>query len=464
MNSNDHSDLTAYALGELDAEHSEAMAQWVAENPAARAEVDATTALGEHLRQSAPVSLHRLLPDQRAAILNGPQRVRQLVAAAAQSSKRKPSILRRTLIGVGQFAAAAVFLAIGFIVGGHFNQRTTREVAGTKPQPPSPAKSPASPIITVPFKAKELPAPALAEVSTPAAEPEKTPAPQAKPAPAPESPKTVVAVAAVDAAAKEPARPPMPKTRVLTEAFVSTSKAAQSQVSLHPSDTRFVSKAVPTAAAMISANTKPIEPAARAKQPELRIHSWKAEVASCPWNEAHRLIRVSIQMPGEQDAAAPGLSYPLQVSFDPNYVRSYRRLSTRSIAPAAADAPGFQIVWYEFQPNGQATDAARDGAAKMVGSITLPNTRFTSVATGPFDGSRLQIMDRGASWKNAREDFLFETALAGFGLLLKGDSNVAGLNHSLVLDLAHRAVNDDRTGECAKFIKLVQDAQRMAGL
>lgn len=463
MNTNDHPDLTAYALGELDAEHSEAMAQWVAAHPEARAEVDATTALSGHLQQSAPRIDYRLHAAQRAALLSGPQKVRQLVAAASQSSKRKPASLRFVLKLAGQFAAAALFLAAGFIAGTWFNARSPRDVASARPTTPPSAKPQATGTITVPFKAKEIPAPVIADAPSP--EPVKpAPAPVATPAPKPEAPKTIVATAPVDPAAKEPARVPMPKTRVLTEAFVSTSKTALSQVPLHPAETRFVTKSVPTAAAIAPANTKPVEPVARTKQPELRIHSWKAEVASCPWNEAHRLVRITIQMPGDQEAAAAGLSYPLQVTFDPNYVRNYRRLSTRSLAAAAADAPAFHTVWYEFQPNGQPAASPRDGVSRMIGSITLPNARFTTTAMGPFDSSHLQIMDRGTSWRTAREDFLFETALAGFGLMLKGDSSTAGLNHTLLLNLAHRAENDDRTGECARFIKLVQDAQRMAGL
>jgi len=46
----------------------------------------------------------------------------------------------------------------------------------------------------------------------------------------------------------------------------------------------------------------------------------------------------------------------------------------------------------------------------------------------------LQIVDRGTAWTSARDDFLFESAIMGFGLLLKGDKDCGRLNHALVLD------------------------------
>jgi hypothetical protein len=71
-------------------------------------------------------------------------------------------------------------------------------------------------------------------------------------------------------------------------------------------------------------------------------------------------------------------------------------------------------------------------------------------------------VDRGTGWANARDDFLFESAIMGFGLLLKGEKDSGVLDHALVLDLALRAGAED--GERAKFAKLVKDAQKAAGL
>ena len=96
--------------------------------------------------------------------------------------------------------------------------------------------------------------------------------------------------------------------------------------------------------------------------------------------------------------------------------------------------------------------------------MILPNARFTSQAVGPFDSSRLQVIDRGYSLQNAREDFVFETSVVGFGLLLRGEDQLGSLNHGLVLNLAKQAKGADAGGERARFIRLVQDAQRATGL
>jgi len=98
----------------------------------------------------------------------------------------------------------------------------------------------------------------------------------------------------------------------------------------------------------------------------------------------------------------------------------------------------------------------------VIGHVTVPNARFTTATTAPFDASSLLIVDRGAGWASARDDFLFESAIMGFGLLLKGEKNSGVLDHALVLDLALRAGAED--GERAKFAKLVKDAQKAAGL
>jgi hypothetical protein len=83
---------------------------------------------------------------------------------------------------------------------------------------------------------------------------------------------------------------------------------------------------------------------------------------------------------------------------------------------------------------------------------------------GPFDSSKLQIMDRGYSLQNAREDFVFETSVVGFGLLLRGAEQLGALNHELVLNLANQSKGADSNGERGRFIRLVQDAKLAAGL
>ena len=472
MNNPDHPDLTAYALGELDAEHAETMSRWVAENAEAGAEVDALNDLCQRLQSTAPIAMDMLHPHQRDAIMTGPQRVRKMVAAA-KASRRRPSFFAPLAYGFSRAAAAAVLVTGGYMAGTHVSG--SKPTVAATPAAPTPASvevkptttAVASVVIQPPFKAKEVP---QVVTAPPPVEPAAKPVQEEAVAVAPPkveitTPAVEVVVASLPPAllpAKELAKPAMPKTQVLSESFVSTTKSTLAQVTLRPAETRHVvprSNEAVAAAPLVHA-AKAIEAVAHGKQPDLLIHSWKSEVASCPWNEEHRLLRVTIQIPGDQPAAQQAASYPLQVTFSPNHVRSYRQICQRSIPAAAVDAPAFHIVWYEFQPNGQASEAA----TKIIGTATLSNSRFTTAAAGPFDGSKLHLLDRGADLNAAKDDFLFESAVVGFGLLLKGEKDTGELNHSLVLDLAKRAAGADRNGERARFVKLVEDAEHSTGL
>jgi hypothetical protein len=121
---------------------------------------------------------------------------------------------------------------------------------------------------------------------------------------------------------------------------------------------------------------------------------------------------------------------------------------------------GIQTVWYEFQP--VSDEAVRTG--RPVATVTLEKSRFTTPNVGPFDSSKLAVLDRGTAWASAREDFLFESAVVGFGMLLRGGHNSPALNHEVVLSLAEKGKGADASGERAKFIREVNDARRAAGL
>jgi len=460
MNPNDcdHPDLTAHLLGELDAEHAEAMAAWMESNPEARAEAGRISSLAQMLAETAPVSFHTLRPEQRAAVLSGPQRVRQMVAAVQKPKRR--AVVPVMVWGAVRLAAAAAIAVAGYIAGVHFGTRQDDTAVATLPAigPVEKKEVPKTP----PFRAKEIPAPMLAEESSrpveKAAVPKReTVVPVASlPAP-PVAPKPVVAVA-------------LASNDFIGQPFVSTSKSGLAQLSLRPSVTR---PAAPGAAGPAegpvlgsplsgSAKKDPAPASPRAvKQPDLLIHSWKTEVVSCPWDESHRLVRLVVQIPGEQPAAVSASnSYPLQVTFSQGSVRSFRQLGERTVPAQQADSAAFHITWFEVVPNGPLPE----GGTRTLGEITLPNAKFTTQAMAPFDSSRLRVLDRGTSWQSAREDFLFESSLIGFHLLMKGEKENGSLDHALVLDLAQRAKLDEHNAEYAKFIKLVKDAGRMAGL
>lgn len=499
--SNDRPELTAYALGELQTDQAHQVNGLLTE-PGSATELEQIEAVTDALRHGAPIVHHRLTPEQRHAVLR-PAHLPRLM----QPMMPRPPVPRRApkfgpvFVQLAQLAALIALTGLAFVVGQHFadKEQTVAVVpedtevinrideAKAAHEPQSPAASGAT-VAAVEKKAPvAAPAPKVGEKvsvnpvvasaqSKTAAVSQPAPPATAKPQPvSPPKPPPVVAKAAQEA--PKQSKSPVGTNAVAfglttpagSDAFVSASKQPSGEFNLRPANIRpapvkpagqqFASP-VP-ANASIGAKDKEV-PGAKSRTPDLYIHSWKAEVASCPWNEANRLLRVVVQLPADQPAATAGAAYPLQIAFDPKNVREYRLLCERHVPAAEVRTAGVHVIWYEFQPNGGA-DVARD-ATKPIATVTLPNGRFTTQTVGPFDSSKLQVMDRGVTWQNAREDFVFETAIVGFGMLLRGTEQTGALNHDLVLALADKGKGNDTTGDRTKFIRLVQTASKAAGL
>jgi len=315
--------------------------------------------------------------------------------------------------------------------------------------------------IAVTVNGEDKPALVPAPIVEPAA-PEKAAVVVIAPEPAPVSPKAgepAVKPAAPVVVQAVAAQIPV-TTPAKDDAFINTSRQPVDEFTLRPASIRPLP--VKADKAEMFASPAPARPAAeskdsaRPKTSEIYIHSWKAEVASCPWNENNRLMRVTVQLPADQPAAMSQAAHPLQVAFDPATVREYRQLCERHLPAAELRSAGTHVVWYEFQPNGD--------TGKTVATVTLPNGRFTTQTVGPFDSSKLAVLDKGQSWQTAREDFIFESSVVAFGMLLRGVHQTPRLDHGLVLALAQKAKGADATGERGRFIRLVNEAKKAAGL
>jgi hypothetical protein len=171
---------------------------------------------------------------------------------------------------------------------------------------------------------------------------------------------------------------------------------------------------------------------------------------------------VNLQFPADQEAVQIGdTDYPLEVAFDPNNVRQFRRLGTRHIPSPELRSAGQQVVWYEFRPNGSPASAHESG--KLVATVRLPAARFTTQAIGPFDASRLQVIDRGQGWRQARDDFRFETAMLGLGLLLDGGLPGSDLNHQLLIQVAETAKGTDPDGNRTRLVQALRQLAHLTG-
>ena len=515
----DSADLTAYALGELPLEQERQMREWIAANPEAQAGLARIESISEALHHGAPIPALKLTPQQRQNVLAPPKGPRIFTPMMPRQPVAKVrSRFSPFLASVTRIAAALAVAGIAFVLGRHAgtpspevaevaNPSSTEGKINASPAAALPAKmekpaaaaavgdrpmaaaapaarpaAGAAPIIPPPAESvaaqPETAAPATTVAGTQAVPPAPLPAspPAArKPSPSPTAPGPAAPVAQAVAAAPRPeAAKPSPGTIPASDlrGYAVASRDPISKVTLRPHETRPAPvKPVKgeALASPVSPNAAPVPPdKAPARAPEFAIQSWKAEVASCPWNPGHKLMRVLVQAPADQLAAASASNtYPLQVKFDEIAVRSYRLLSESHVAPHPGASNAAHVMWYEVIPNRGAPDASRD-AGRSVATISVGNARFDSQAVGPFDGKdsrTLHALDSGVKWENAREDFLFETAIVGFGLLLRGEENLGSLNHELVLKLAEHAKGDKEVdGERAKFIRLVREARRMTGI
>lgn len=470
----DHAELSAYALGELDAAEAARVHQLIQDSPAAASELEQIEAVTDALRHGAPVPQARLHPAQRHQILRPatlPRRMGPMLPRPLPV--HQPSRLRVWVAGFARVAAVVAVAGVAFFAGRH------APLSLTNPSPVAVSPEPEPAVAVVP---QAEPIEVIIPVAPPVERPEiaviiPDPAPTVTPLPEKTPPTPVVAQTPVVAKAEPekilvtpgatPVKPeavaPSARTRLAESfAFVNASRTPQDQFALRPADIR-PAPPKPAAGANFAspAPRNPPVPArdtAKERTPELYIHSWKAEVATCPWNPAHRLLRVVIQLPADQPAATRSSSYPLQISFDPTNVREYRQLGERHQPAAELRHAGTHSVWFEFEPNG------RLDISKTIATVTLPQGRFTTQTVGPFDGSKLTVQDRGIDWRQAHKDFIFDSAVVGFGLLLRGVEAGPGLNHELVLGLAEQCLASDSNGERRRFVRQVREARDAAGL
>lgn len=466
MNSQDNPHFTAYVLGELNAQEAHELHEILASTPTAAHEMEQIEAVADALRHGAPIPQARLSHEQRYAVLhpsNLPRRVQPLMPRKAASRSR--AVFWPVMSGMLKAAAVVALTGTAFFVGlsFHSDMQETAQVTSVptvpKVEPQAVSLVKPEPVIAV-KQVNELAKGIQAEAKVATVEPVKEKA-RAEMKQGPVKKEIVV----VNVPPPTPVVPAsynfgfnIPTGR---GEFASTTKRAVDQFSLHP----VLIKAVPPKAkGEIFASPQPTNAKAGpkpAKVSDLYIHSWKSEIAECPWNQAHRLLRIVIQLPADQPAVlASDTAFPLQISFDPANVKQYRMLAERHLAASELRSAGTHVLWYEFQLNGTMV-AARD---RHIANVTLSNAKFTSQAVGPFDSSKLQVIDHGYSLQNAREDFVFEASVVGFGLLMRGTEQTGKLNDALVLELAGQTKGTDAGGERARFIRLVQEARRAAGL
>lgn len=477
MNSQDFNppDLTAYALGELPPKEAAQVRQYLDESPEGRAELERIQTMVAALNQAPPIPVRTLHPRQRETVLAMGQAPAAPVPVAASRravpfrppQSRVPYARPAASVGwtVFKYAAAAALTVGAFVLGqktatsfrGDFlaaNGSSLKDLIDQPSVQPAVsgtvvAEAPAEPL---PVASAQVPAIASAQIS--GSNRPSTPS------------KSILAVASVVERVEAAPAPAVPATGGASslKGFASTASSTESRVTITPKLLRTPPMprefADVVLASPLPTNAKPEPQRKPEPQPALVLHSWKAEIASCPWDPNRRLMRVVALLPVEQNGIQhQEQDYKLLVKFDPFHVQGFRLVGEKHMPPSSGGTQATRFAWYEIVPN-RNFNPSQDRPI-TVGTIALEQPRGTQ---SPHDSSPLKLVDRGTGWQEAREDFAFETAMVGWGLLLQGTENTGSLNYKLVLDLAELNRGEDPKGERAKFIQVVKQAQRSVGL
>jgi anti-sigma factor RsiW len=458
----DHPDLTAYALGELDAAESARVRQLLARSHEARLEYDRIQHAVTALKKSRPQTRHSLQPRQRETVLALGQALRQQGRVVPFENPRK--VIPTLLWNITKLAAAACVTAGAFFLG----QKSTSsadspkvaQATSTKPAEIIPVVAPVAEVAisSVPLIADDTFLKNVAETLQPQ---------PMLPVEAPAVASTTVAATskATEVAHVKATPAPVAATRPLTLAgFTPTAQTPETTISFFP---RLVKPQPVEFAGIVLSSRPPLDAkpptASAAKKSDqlapLLIHSWKAELASCPWDSSRRLMRLVTQIPVDQDAMDhEEASYKLLAKFDPAQVQAYRLVTEKHMAPSDGGALATRFAWYEIIPT--RNFAPTHDRPALLGTMEIDQPRGSNAR----EIAPLKLMDRGQKWEESRQDFVFETAMVGFNQLLQGTVNTPGLNHKVVLDLAEKTKGEDTKGERAKFIQVVKQAQKAAGL
>ncbi len=173
----------------------------------------------------------------------------------------------------------------------------------------------------------------------------------------------------------------------------------------------------------------------------------------------------------------------IQVEFNPALVAGYRLLGYENRMLAAEDfqddakdageiGAGHTVTaLYEVVPAGQPVPTAEVDelkySAPAAGSgsseLLTVKLRFKEPDGDVSRPLSFPLVDGGARWSAASEDFRFAAATACLGMVLRGSKHASGASFDTVRELSQDALGADPGGYRHEFIALVEKARTLAG-
>lgn len=205
------------------------------------------------------------------------------------------------------------------------------------------------------------------------------------------------------------------------------------------------------------------------------------EVAACPWQPEHRLVRIGVKSAVSPDGSPVALNPAIGVDFNPLRVAGYRFLGDLETV-SETDRPSFdqltksghsmtalyEIVLLERKKPQNQRPKLPKNSERMA---SLPPEKLFPVDPEMLtvemtyqdpQGSnprilRKKLIDGGASFSQASDDFRFAAAIATFG----EQAQTGAVDFDEVADLAESALGQDEDGQRREFVELLRKAGEM---
>jgi hypothetical protein len=197
--------------------------------------------------------------------------------------------------------------------------------------------------------------------------------------------------------------------------------------------------------------------------------SLNVDVVACPWEQAHRLVRVGIK---GGEATAVTEDSRIEIEFNPKRVASYRLIGYdrrpfggQNVNEGKIGAGYTLTAFYEAVPLRQqrttADTVTRTVAGQPEETLLSAKLQFRTRLNEAVRFVESVVKDRGSTFKEAPQDLKFAAAVAEFGMILR-DSEYKG-NGTLqqVLEWAQEGKGADVNGYRTDFIELVRKAQAL---
>ena len=182
----------------------------------------------------------------------------------------------------------------------------------------------------------------------------------------------------------------------------------------------------------------------------------------------------------------------IQIEFNPAEVSAYRLIGYENRLLAKEDfnddtkdageiGAGHTVTaFYEIVPAGVEVEtplvdqleyhpAAADSAAEsedslpeeLSGMMMTVKLRYKEPDGDTSKLMKVRVADAGLTLADASDDFTFATAVASFGMLLRGSEHVPGFTYGAVSEMAQSSRGQDCHGYRTGFVRLVEQAERV---